>query len=68
METTITRNVQEIAADDRRALEGLLASPLAEDQQVFILAYTPGEPPNDAVRAQARARLEQKAHVESNLR
>ena len=59
METTVSRRVQEIAADERRALEGLLGSPLATDQHVFILAYTPDAPPNKEARAGAHTRLEE---------
>lgn len=57
METTITRSVQEIA-DDERALEGLLGSPLAADQHVLILAHTPDAPPDTDARTNAHARLE----------
>jgi hypothetical protein len=59
MDSTITRNVNDIAAEERRALESLLGKELASDQQVFIAAYTPGAPPDDAIRNLAASRLKQ---------
>jgi hypothetical protein len=59
MDSTITRNVNDIAAEERRALESLLGEELASDQQVFIAAYTPGIPPNDTARNLAASRLKQ---------
>jgi hypothetical protein len=60
METTITRNVKDIAADERRALEGMLGHPLAPEQQVFIVAYTPGEVPDDQERSAVLTRIEKR--------
>lgn len=57
METTVTRSVNEIAADEKKALEGMLGGPLSSDQQVFILTYTPGAPPDDDAQAAAKERL-----------
>ena len=53
------RNVNEIPAAERLAIESLLGGSLDADQQVFILAYTPNAAPSKAVRAAARARLQQ---------
>ena len=58
MDHTITHNVNDIPAEDKRALEGLLGAPLIADQQVFILAYTPGVIPSEEIRRQTGERLE----------
>jgi len=58
METTITKLVNEIHADEKRALEGMLGTSLASGQQVFILAYTPGAIPSDEARTSARRGIE----------
>ena len=57
METMTTRNVQDIAAAERQALEALLGSPLTPDQQVFVMAYTPAALPDETLRAAARVGL-----------
>ncbi len=53
------RNVCEIPAAERHAIEALLGRSLDADQQVFIMAYTPNAAPSKAVRDAARASLEQ---------
>jgi hypothetical protein len=58
MEATVTRNVNNMGADEKKALEGMLGGSLSSDQQVFILAYTPGAIPDDASRAAAKERLQ----------
>ena len=55
----IDRNVSEIPPAERQAIEALLGRSLDADQQVFILAYTPGAAPSKAVRDAARASLQQ---------
>ena len=52
------RNVNEMAAAERKAIESLLGRDLDPAQQVFIMAYTPGAVPSSAVRGAARASLE----------
>jgi len=59
METTITRPVNAILADEKRALEGMLGTVLESEQQVFILAYTPGAVPTDEAKANAGRGIEQ---------
>lgn len=58
MVTTVARNVNDIQADQKRALEGMLGGPLTADQQIVIFAYTPGAAPNEQQRSDARQRLE----------
>jgi hypothetical protein len=55
----LLRNVDDIESADRQALEHLLGRPLEADQKVFIMAFRPGEPPDAAVREQARAHLQE---------
>jgi hypothetical protein len=59
MQINTTRNVSEIPARDRLAIEGILGGPLASDQHVFIAAYTPGAVPSESARAEAKQRLAQ---------
>lgn len=61
----ITRNVDDLAAPQRKILEDLLGHQLASNQQVFIMAFSPGTAADDETRNAARMRLEQaltKAH------
>ncbi len=57
MDATVTRNVNQIPADDKRTLETLLGSTLEPQQQVLILAYTPSTLPADDVRQSAGDRI-----------
>ncbi len=57
METMTTRNVNEMPSGERTALEALLGGKLSPEQQVFVIAYTPGVAPDPAVRAAARQQL-----------
>jgi hypothetical protein len=59
MEVMTDRNVSDIPAAERQAIEALLGRNLEADQQVFILAYTSNTAPSQAVRAAARARLQE---------
>jgi hypothetical protein len=59
MQSATTRNVNDIAADQKRALEVILGMPLGSNQQVFILAYTPGSLPDELARSEAKRQLEQ---------
>ena len=54
-----TRDVSEIPAGDRQTLEGILGVPLAAGQHLFIVAYTPGAPPDEEVHRSAQDRLEE---------
>ena len=58
MESMTDRNVNDIPAAERQAIEALLGRSLDADQQVFIMAYTPNAVPSQAVRDAARASLQ----------
>lgn len=58
METITTRDVSDLPASERAAIEHLLGQPLASEQKVFIMAYTPGAVASVSARAEARANLE----------
>ncbi len=59
MESMTDRNVNDMPAAERKAIEALLGRELDPAQQVFIMAYTPNAVPSKAVREAARASLEQ---------
>jgi hypothetical protein len=59
MDQQSTHNVNDLPASGRAAIEQLLGHPLSGDQAVFIMAFKPDETPDPAIRASARARLEQ---------
>lgn len=54
-----TRNVNDMPNAEREALETLLGKPLESDQQVFVMAYTPNDVPDEKVRQAARLGLQQ---------
>lgn len=58
MEHATLRNVTDVQGDKRTALEGLLGQQLSDNQQVFIMVFTPGVVPDDATRQAAAARIE----------
>lgn len=58
MDTTTTKNVMDIPASDRQALEHLLGTPLEPQQRVMIFSYTPGKLPADDAREGARSQIE----------
>ena len=55
----ITRSVQDLPSSERQVLEALLGQHLAPDQQVFVMAYTPNEIPDERTRDAARKALQQ---------
>ena len=57
MSTLITRDVNDINASDRAAIEHLLGQPLAVDQRVFVMAFASGGLAEQEIRAAARQRL-----------
>ncbi len=59
MESMATRSVSDIPAAEKQAIETLLGRPLAPDQQVFVLAYTPNVVPDAAAREPAKENLQQ---------
>lgn len=52
-----TRDLNEIPSAERTALEALLDSKLSSEQQVIVIAYTPGITPGPEMRPAARQRL-----------
>lgn len=57
MESITLRNVNEIQNDKKAALEGLLGQPLHDNQQVFIMVFTPGAIPDEETRRAAAAKI-----------
>ena len=53
------RNVGDLADNERQSIEHLVGKPLANDQEGFVMVYTPGKPTDEATRASARQRLMQ---------
>jgi hypothetical protein len=53
------RNVRDLGENERQSIENLVGKPLASDQEVFVMVYTPDMPPDEATRARARQRLMQ---------
>jgi hypothetical protein len=58
MDQVTLHNVQDIQADKRIWLEGLLGQQIRENQQVCILVFTPGAVPDEQTRRAAAARIE----------
>ena len=58
MESTASRNVNELPVPERQAIEGMLGQPLSAEQRVFIMTYTPNAVPDESVREAARAGLQ----------
>lgn len=59
MENSITRNVSDLVASDKRSLEHLLGGQLEAAQKVYVMVFTPNMMPEPASRAQAAARIEE---------
>ena len=53
------RNVADLPEKERESIEHLVGQSLANDQEVFVMVYTPGTRPDDVTRAQARDSLMQ---------
>ena len=51
------RNVNDMQGDKKAALEGLLGQELRDDQQVFIMVFTPGAVPDDETRRASAVRI-----------
>ncbi len=58
METIAVRNVSDIGADEKRSLEDLIGARLQENQQVFIMVFTPGLEPDSVSREAAMNNVE----------
>ena len=62
------QSVKNLQDSGKRWLENVLGQHLKENQQVFIMVFTPGVEPDEASRRQALATVKQTmAQVESNL-
>ena len=60
--------VKDLQDSGKRWLENVLGQHLKENQQVFIMVFTPGVEPDEASRRQALANVKQTmTQVESNL-
>jgi hypothetical protein len=58
MEQVTLHDVQDIQADKRVWLEGLLGQQIRQNQHVFIMVFTPGAVPDERTRGTAAARIE----------
>ena len=62
------QSVKNLQDSGKRWLEDVLGQLLRENQQVFIMVFTPGVEPDEASRRQALASVKQTmTHVEGNL-
>jgi hypothetical protein len=59
MDSVAVRSVNEMPIAEKRSLESLVGRQLEDNQQVFIMSYTPGVVPGDEARAAAMAGLSQ---------
>jgi hypothetical protein len=57
MDGIAVRNVKQLPSQQKQSLEDLVGRQLQDDQQVFILAFTPGLAPSDEARAATMAGL-----------
>lgn len=58
MESIAVKNVKDIQATGKNWLEGVLGQHLEENQQVFIMLFTPGVEPDEVTRRAALDRME----------
>lgn len=62
------QSVKDIQPTGKHWLEDVLGQHLRDNQQVFIMVFTPGAEPTETARARARAGLEQTwSRVEKHL-
>jgi hypothetical protein len=67
-ELLTVQNVNDLQDSGKRWLEDVLGERLKENQQVFIMAFTPGAQPDEASRCEALASVKQTmSTVEKNL-
>jgi hypothetical protein len=59
LESATVRKVTDLPSDEKRSLESIVGRNLQDNQQVFIMAFTPGVSPNASARAEALAGLKQ---------
>ena len=57
MDSVAIRQVKHLPSAEKRSLENLVGRQLEEDQQVFILAFTPNRDPSESARQAALAGL-----------
>ena len=58
MDRTAVCSVNTLDEPQRQAFESVVGSPLAPDQRVFILVYSPGAAPDEEKRRRAREKLD----------
>jgi hypothetical protein len=58
MDLTTVRNVDTLDEPQRQAFESVVGSPLAPDQRVLIMVYTPSATPDEETRRKARKNLD----------
>jgi len=68
---SFVRDAKAFQGNERRWLEDSLGQSLREDQKVFIMAFTPGVPPDGTARQKAKKSLHQifskaEAHARQN--
>jgi hypothetical protein len=69
MDSVAVRNVNQLPNDEKRSLESLVGRQLEDNQQVFIMAFTPGLAPSAENRKKAMAGLTQTwAKVEQHMK
>jgi hypothetical protein len=67
-EPLTVQSVKDLQDTGKRWLEGILGQHLKENQQVFIMVFTPGIDPDEATRRQSLTRAKATmAQVEKNL-
>ena len=67
-ELLTVQKVNDIQDSGKRWLENVLGRHLKDDQQVFVMVFTPGVEPDEATRRQALATIKQTMiKVEKNL-
>jgi hypothetical protein len=56
-EPIAVRSVKDIEGSEKRCLESMLGQKLRQDQQVFIMAFTPGAVPDEVAHRTALAEI-----------
>lgn len=68
MDGVAVRDVKRLPSAEKRSLENIVGRPLGDDQQVFVLAFTPGAVPSAPAREEAMTGIAQTwKKVEENL-
>lgn len=59
MDSVVVRKVKQLPSEEKRSLESLVGRALEDNQQVFILAFTPSLEPDEKARQEAMHGLAQ---------